>query len=277
MMIRIRTIAAFAALAASALAAGSLFAEKKPFERYQSIIDRHPFGEPPPGFDPMRSPDEVQRGQQANDVELTPDQETLQKSVQFSVINVEPDGSVMVGFTDKTDAKMPRHYYLGVGETRDGWFVKEADPIGATVALVKDEIEISLDLGANSAPSAPAKGGGRSVPGTARPSILNRSEGDALSSFRGRRRARELREAEDQAERERIKAEAEARRAEEQAAREQEKAEREAERAEQREQLMNIREELRRAREEKERERKKDEKDEESQPDGEDGGGAADE
>ena len=256
-----RTTAAFAALASLALASGTLCAEKKPFERYQSILDRQPFGEPPPGFDPMRNPDEVQKGPQNGGVELTQDQETLQRSVQFSVINVEPDGSVMVGFTDKTDAKSPRHYYLAVGETRDGWLVKEADPTAATVTIVKDEVEITLDLGANSTPVASAKGGGRPSSGTGRTSLLNRTDGAAgpLSSFRGRRKAREMQEAADRAERERLKAEAEARLAEEQAAREQEKAEREAERAEQREQLMNIREELRRAREEKERARSQEE------------------
>lgn len=272
MTVAVRTTAAFAALASLALASGTLRAEKKPFERYQSILDRQPFGEPPPGFDPMRNPDEVQKDAQNNAVELTQDQETLQKSVQFSVINVEPDGSVMVGFTDKTDAKSPRHYYLSVGETRDGWLVKDANPTNATVTIVKDEVEISLDLGANSAPAASAKGG-RQSQGSGRPSLLNRSDGasGSMSSYKGRRKAREMQEAADRAERERLKAEAEARLAAEQAAREQEKAEREAERAEQREQLMNIREELRRAREEKERERSE----EGAQPS--DGEGGADE
>ena len=39
-----------------------------------------------------------------------------------------PDGATVVGFTDNSDPKVPRHYYLKVGESRDNWTVKEADP-----------------------------------------------------------------------------------------------------------------------------------------------------
>lgn len=246
---------AFVAVAAAAALQAA--AEKRPYERYQSIVDRQPFGALPSGFDPMRNPDEVQKSSGKEEVELSKEQEDLLKNVQFSVINIEEDGSVMVGFTDKTDAKMPQHYYVAVGETRDGWFVKEADPIKETMTVVKDGIEIPLELGANSGPVAGAKGAAKgkgAPPSSGRPSLLRRggaAESGGIASFRGRRAAREAREAEEREAAERAKAEAEAREAEEKAAREAEKAEREAERAEQREQLMTIREELRRAREEK--------------------------
>ena len=268
-------------LALVALAAACAFraaAEKKPFERYQSIIDRQPFGALPAGFDPMRNPDEVQKGAAGPEVELSKEQEDLLKNVQFSVINIEEDGSVMVGFTDKTDAKMPQHYYVAVGETRDGWFVKEADPVKETMTVVKDGIEIPLELGANSAPAAGAKGGakGKGAAAPGRPSLLRRggsaAESGGVASFRGRRAAREAREAEEREAAERAKAEAEAREAEEKERREAEKAEREAERAEQREQLMTIREELRRAREEKAAR-----KAEEAAAEGQQEGGPADE
>ena len=44
---------------AVAFTAATLLAQKQPLERYQSIIDRHPFGEPPPGFDPTKAPSEA--------------------------------------------------------------------------------------------------------------------------------------------------------------------------------------------------------------------------
>ena len=270
--LRLALVAAVAALALRSAA------EKKPYERYQSIVDRQPFGALPAGFDPMRNPDEVQKGAAGAEVELTQEQENLQKSVQFSVINIEEDGSVMVGFTDKTDAKMPQHYYIAVGDTRDGWFVKEADPSQETMTVVKDGIEISLELGANSAPAAgskgSAKGGAKGLP-SGRPSLLKRgggAEAGGAVSFRGRRAAREAREAAEREAIEAAKAEAEAREAEEKARREAEKAEREAEREEQREQLMTIREELRRAREEKAQR-----KAEEAAAENAEGGGDADE
>jgi len=266
--LRLALVAAVAALALRSAA------EKKPYERYQSIVDRQPFGALPAGFDPMRNPDEVQKGAAGAEVELTQEQGNLQKSVQFSVINIEEDGSVMVGFTDKTDAKMPQHYYIAVGDTRDGWFVKEADPSQETMTVVKDGIEISLELGANSAPAVGSKGGARGLP-SGRPSLLKRgggAEAGGAVSFRGRRAAREAREAAEREAREAAKAEAEAREAEEKARREAEKAEREAEREEQREQLMTIREELRRAREEKAQR-----KAEEAAAENAEGGGEADE
>ena len=52
-----KPIATIAALAV----AGTLFAEKMPFERYQSIIDRQPFGQPPPGFNPQQMASDVSR------------------------------------------------------------------------------------------------------------------------------------------------------------------------------------------------------------------------
>ena len=102
-------------------------AEKQSFERYQSIIDRQMFGPLPPGFDPTKLPSEVQKSSSAQERELSKEQEQLKSAIHFSVINVAADGKTEVGFTDNSDPKTPRHYFLKVGDSRDGWTVKEAD------------------------------------------------------------------------------------------------------------------------------------------------------
>ena len=63
----------------------ALAAETIAFERYQTIIDRQPFGQPPPGFNPSQMASEVQKGvAAAAEVELTVEQQELQKVVVFS-------------------------------------------------------------------------------------------------------------------------------------------------------------------------------------------------
>ena len=234
------------------MAVSAAFAEKQPIERYQSIIDRQMFGPLPPGFDPTKSPNEVQKLSSKDEKQLTQEQEKLQSSIHFSVINVTPEGTTAVGFTDNSDPKAPRHYYLKVGEERDGWLVKEADPDEARMTIAKDEIEVSLTLGGNS-----AKDGGTSraggAPSTAatpsgarRPGLLG--GGLAGGSLRARRLQRQQEEAAAAAKQREEQA---AKDAERQAQAEQERQQREAERAEQRQQLLAIQEELKRVREAK--------------------------
>ncbi len=248
------------------LPAVSVCAEKRSFDRYQPIVDRQPFGQPPPGFDPQKMASEVSRSDGETGEQLTMEQEDIQKAVGFSMLNVETDGSVMVGFSDRSNPKSPRHYYLAVGESQDGWLVKSCDPAEETMTIGKDGVEVTLKLGENPNPS-PASKNGRG----ARPVTLQTTSGNAAparagllgrpaaagsfqpASYRGRRARREMEAAQ-------AKAEAEARerertrQAEEKAAREAaEKEARELERAEQRQQLLAIQEELRKAREEKER------------------------
>lgn len=237
----------FAAALLWALAAGVLLAEKPPFARYQSIIDRQPFGAPPPGFDPNQLASNASKTQAdaKSGTELSKEQEQLQKTVSFSILNIETGGRVMVGFTDKSDAKAPRHYYLPVGGTSDGWTVKSADPAANTMVIEKDSIELTLGLGSESV------SGGASAPaaGAPAPSVTPRSPllgsrapqatplgGGAGASYQSRRA---LREAAEKAARER--AAAEAARAELQ--REQTKQELE----EMREQMAQEKEEQRRA------------------------------
>lgn len=241
------------------LALGAAFcamAEKQPFERYQTIIDRMPFGQPPPGFDPTRDPSEVSKDEYSqSEVELTQEQEAIQKAVRFSVINVENDGTVRVGFTDMSDAKAPRHFYLAVGEVRGGWTVKAADANEKKMTVEKDGVEVELTLGENSSNiDGKAVANARNATKPQRSSLLGRgnSGGDsnAPMSLRGRREKREAEEAARRAEDARLAAEREREREEREKREEEERAAREAERAEQREQLNALKEELMRQREE---------------------------
>ena len=126
------------ALAFLALAASALHAEQQPFERYQPIIDRQMFGQPPPNFDPAKPPSEAPRGGAARgEEELTREQAVIKSSIHFSAINVTPDGATAVGFTDNSNPKTPVHYYLKVGEKRNGWEVL-ALRYGAVIGRLED-------------------------------------------------------------------------------------------------------------------------------------------
>ncbi len=233
------------------LACLSAFAERMPLERYQSLIDRQMFGQPPPGFDPAKPASAVTKSDQRG--ELSREQEVLKSSIHFSAINVTPDGATAVGFTDNSDPKAPVHYYLKVGETRNGWKVVEADPVKATMKIEKDDIEVSLELGANSGNGggstarAGAQGGAGVAPGfggARRPGLFGRgpmmrgqqqggsaaggAERPMFGSLRERRAAREQERAAEAAK---------------------EKAQREAEREEQRKELQLLKDELKAQRE----------------------------
>lgn len=126
----------------------SAAAERPAFERYQSIVDRQMFGQPPAGFDPTKMPSEVTKSK--SDAELTKEQEQVKKAIRFSVINVTPSGETVVGFSDNGDPKNALHYYLKVGESQNGWTVKAADPEEATMTIEKEGIEVTLKLGGDS-------------------------------------------------------------------------------------------------------------------------------
>ena len=241
----------FIILFACCLALQLATAEKQPFDRYQSILDRQMFGPLPPGFDPTKLPSEVSKSSSATEKQLTQEQEKLQSAIHFSMINLTPEGETEVGFTDNSDPKVPVNYLLKVGESRNGWTVKAADAVAATMTIAKGEIEVSLTLGGNSASqaNATARSGGAAPAGMARPAGLAPGRPGLLGgSLRARRLQRQQAAAADEAKR---KEEQAARDAERQAQAEQEKAQREAERAEQRQQLLAIQEELKRVRESK--------------------------
>ena len=212
-------------------------AERQPYSHYQTIVDRQMFGPLPEDFDPTKLPSEAkssqkQRGKQAEN--LTKEQEKLKSAVRFSVLNVTPGGAVKVGFTDNSDRKAPRNYYLGVGETRDGWVVKEADPDAATMTIEKGEVEITLTIGGDSAKSekATTRAGAANA---ARPGGPTRSR---LLNTKGlTRKERRQRTEEELAELKKAQAEDEERRAAE-------KAEQDAKREEDKQSLQTMRTQL---------------------------------
>ena len=214
-------------IAGAAAAVPPAAAERQPYDRYQSIVDRQMFGPLPAGFDPTKSPSEVSKSSgSASEKELTKEQEKVKSSIRFSVINVTPDGDTAIGFTDNSNPKAPVHYYMKVGESRGGWEVKEADAKAATMTIVKDGVEVSLSLGGDS--SKGDAGGGKDA-----------AAADRLEKAMADREAKMKALEEDRARRE-----------------EEEKAQRAAEREESRRQLLQIQEELRKAREARQSESK---------------------
>ena len=233
----------------------SALAERQPYERYQTIVDRQMFGPPPADFDPTKMPSEVAKTKAKADQELTKEQEQVKKAIKFSVLNVTPAGETVVGFSDNGDPKNPLHYYLKVGESQNGWTVKEADREAATMTIVNQEgIEVTLKLGGDSASNAAAvtRAGAAASNEAGRGSALF----GGLRSLRERRRMQQEQAIADQARREAADKAREQQEAEERKQREAEQAEErkqhEAERAEQREQLLRIQEELRKVREQRE-------------------------
>lgn len=249
----------FAVFIVTILSVSAAFAEKRPISDYQSIIARQMFGKLPPGFDPTKSPSEVQKKTSKEEMQLAMEQEKLQSSIHFSVINVAADGQPTVGFTDNSNPKVPKHYFLKVGETKDGWTVKEADADKATMTIEKDGIEVPLTLGGNS-----ASGGGTSRAGGAASTASAAANGGARAprSFGGgllgggTMRARQLRRKQEaQEEAAKQQAEQAARDAERQALAEADRQQREQERAEMRRTMQELSDAIR-----KEREKNRDQK-----------------
>ena len=220
------------------------------FAPFQTILDRMPFGPLPPNFNPDAPPgtaaaDAAAAGEES---QVSEDEQQIVSSVRVSILNVTPAGAVAVGFTDSS-AQPPVNYYLKVGEKRDVWEVKDADPSEQTVVLVKNGVEATLKVGEGTANGRAAPGAGPRLRRAGSPAPPPNADGHAVVARRQsameRLRARRQKSAED------LKAE-EARR--EAAAAEERKnaAQAAAEREQQREALMQIQEELRRQREERE-------------------------
>lgn len=219
---------------------------------YETILKRMPFGPLPPNFNPDAPPGTAAGVTATGDEEpqLTEDEQQIVSSVRVSILNVTPSGAVAVGFTDSA-ATPPANYYMKVGEKRDVWEVKEADPAEQTVVLVKNGVEATLKVGEGVAGGDKKAKGAAARPMPSSPRGLMRAVGGGPTDSRphlsgmDRLRARRMRSAEDlKAEEDRREAAAaEARKNAAQAA---------AEREQQREALLQIQEELRRQREERE-------------------------
>ena len=250
-----------------AFAIFAAFAEGQPFDRYQTIIDRKPFGPEPANFDPDAAPGTASAAGSEDSGEMTAEQRTeeeqkLASNVRVSVLNVAPDGTVKVGFTDSS-ASPPENYYLKVGGSQNGWTVKGAEPATESVTLEKDGVEVTLKLGEGTA----GKGGSKEIAkgGAARRGLLreghagNRGDGKrsapsrmgGLARLRQHRMEMEAKQREDAERKREADAAVKAEQAEREA-REQEEKQREAEeRAQQREALLQIQEQLRKQREER--------------------------
>lgn len=252
------------------------------FARYQSIVDRMPFGREPEGFDPEAPPGTVPagagRGGGAGGVMdeqmRSAEEQKLMAAVRVSAINVTPSGKVAVGFTDSS-VQPAVNYYLKVGESRDGWLVKHADAAGDALkaTLEKDGIEVELALGEGSSGGNDKKKGlgGRRLPGAAsnaparrvlgaaahRPATLEAPPpGSAMARLKARRAERETQERQQREAAAEAQAKKEADAAAEQARKEAEAAAAAEERKAQREALEKIQEELRAAREREDRVRR---------------------
>lgn len=207
------------------------------FDRYQTIVDRQMFGPLPIGFDPDKLPSEVAKSSSAAEKQLTQEQQEIKKAIRFMAINKAADGSVMVGFADFGDPKNPLTYYLKVGESQNGWTVREADHETAVMTIVnKDGVEVTLKLGGDSATDAGAVskvGAAGGATSTNAGASDNARTNPLFDSLRGRRAQREAKAA----------AAAEKARAEREAEREKQI---EADREERRRELQSLKDEIQR-------------------------------
>jgi hypothetical protein len=137
---------ALAPLVAAATASG---AASQPFEHYQPILDRMPFGEPPPAANANAA------APAATDAQTQADQQKLAKQINMSCINVTPGGLTAIGFTDLGE-KPPQNYYLVVGDNGGGWTVLNADYDEEWAQIEKDGVTITLKLGKGLIDAPPA-------------------------------------------------------------------------------------------------------------------------
>lgn len=266
---RIPICALLAALAVAASAA-------QPYERYQTIVDRKPFGPEPVNFDPEAAPGSAAAnaaeaaGGEMTEAQRTVEEQQLAASVRVSMINVTPSGTVAVGFTDSS-VNPAENYYLTVGRSQNGWTVKSADPATESVTLEKGGVDVTVKLGetsggkgkdaranrANRPMTLQARGG---VPAAANPEGAAAAPSGApmggIARLRMRRaemRAKAQAEAEKKAQAAAAEAaereEREVREAEEKRARAEREAREAEEREQQREALRQIQEQLRKDRE----------------------------
>ena len=252
-----------------AFAFWAAFADSQPYDRYQTIIDRKPFGPEPANFDPEAAPGTASAAGAAGAAgEMTPEQRTaeeqkLASNVRISILNVAPDGTVKVGFTDSS-ANPVENYYLKVGGSQNGWTVKSAEPATESVTLEKDGVEVTMKLGEGTSGKGGSKDaakGGMLRRGLAREGHAGgRGEGmrgssarlGGLARLRQHRMEMEAKQREDAERKREADAAVKAEQAEREAIEAAERQREAEERAQQREALLQIQEQLRKQREERE-------------------------
>ena len=252
------------------------------FERFKTVLDRMPFGQPPPGFNPDAPAgagdsrqDSAEAAEAAAAAEASEVEQQIISSVRVSMLNRTADGRVFVGFTDSS-VQPAKNYMLELGEKREKceWQVVSADPDNREVTLSKDGVEAKLKVGGGGGASGDkngkAKDGGNADRPGGRPGMFRRrvhpahpgadAEGEGgrkltgLEIARARHDARLAKERDDAEQKRQAAEQAKKEREQAEQEREQERREREQaaeERKAQLDQLMQIQEELRRQREEK--------------------------
>lgn len=126
----------------------------KPFEHYQAIIDRAPFG--PMAKDEMIGGD-PSAASAAVAEQLTKEQEILSKQIKMSGITVMPDGVVAVGFSDLS-SNPPLFHFLRVGEKHaSGWLATDASYRDEWATIEKDGVEVTIQLGRGVIPGPPTQ------------------------------------------------------------------------------------------------------------------------
>ncbi|MFA5688860.1 MAG: hypothetical protein WC959_06915 [Kiritimatiellales bacterium] len=94
------------------------------FDRYQIILDKHPFGDMP----------------LEGDLAIVPAEQSFARNMRLSMLFESGDGSVRVGIVDDANKKS---YILAVGEPQEGLELIEADII-ASEAMLKRGSEVVL-------------------------------------------------------------------------------------------------------------------------------------
>jgi hypothetical protein len=121
----------------------------QPFSHYQSILDRKPFGVPPPA--PV--------GPAAAEAAAPPP--AFVSKIILCSINRTPAGPVAVGFVDSSQ-NPPKSYYVLNGDNSDGFAVLEASFENESATLEKDGVRIDLKMGkgptVGSSPPVPMAG-----------------------------------------------------------------------------------------------------------------------
>jgi len=136
--------------AAAAAFAASEGAGQPSFGHYQPILDRMPFGTPPPNFGEAPVDPAAAQSEEAAKAE----QQKLAQQINMSAVNITSDGKTAIGFTDLSE-KPPINYYLLEGASAGGWKVLSANYDEETATIEKNAISITLKLGRGLVEPAP--------------------------------------------------------------------------------------------------------------------------
>ncbi|MCC7300555.1 MAG: hypothetical protein IT583_05705 [Verrucomicrobia bacterium] len=115
---------ALVAILILSVSAAFSWADDKGFERYQTILDKHPFGQSPPEADMVQ----------------VPASESFARNLRLSMLFEGPDGTTRAGIVDNSTKKS---YILRIGEPQDGLEVVEAD-IRTAEAMLRKGNEVAL-------------------------------------------------------------------------------------------------------------------------------------